>query len=280
MKISEGLKFDITNHDYHFGFLKNVLGSSGVSKLYRYSPEHFLAYINQEEKDPTPALVFGSAYHVFILEREKFSQKVAIVPEINRRTKAGQAEYKEFLEKHKGKHIIPVVGNSQINGYDKILAMAKTMDRYKTASSIFNNPGVFEQTVVWKDPTFGFWCKARFDFHIQTLRLIIDLKTTMDASEDSFRKSIANMDYDLSAAWYTTGMQNITGHTYQYIWVVQEKDPPYSVALYEADQEILDNGRKKIRPTLEIYDACMRSGEWPGYPDAVRKIQLPGWALV
>lgn len=279
-KLESGLCL-VSNHDYHFGILKDALGSSGLKKLYRLTPAHYQAYINEEEKPPTPALRFGDAYHVYTLEREKFDKKIAIRPEINRRTKAGQAEYAKFMKENEGKTIIPEIGNSTENGMDLVLKMAEVLERdYKTASSIFRNPGVFEQTVLWQDPLFGYWCKARFDYHIPSLRLIIDLKTTLDASEDAFSRSISNLDYDLGAAWYTTGMQIVTGHPYQYIWVAQEKEPPYGVALYEADQEILDNGRKKIRPTIELYDECMQNNTWPGYPDKVSPIKLKSWGLV
>ena len=65
------IKYDIvedSNETYHNN--KEYISSTGLKKL-KVSPAHYKEYL-EEKKEPTPALIFGSAYHTYCLEVDKF----------------------------------------------------------------------------------------------------------------------------------------------------------------------------------------------------------------
>ena len=43
---------------------------------------------------------------------------------------------------------------------------------------------------------------------------------------------------------------------------------------------VLEPGRAVYRRDLATYAECLRSGEWPGYPEEIRELELPAWARV
>ena len=50
----------------------------------------------QKDLEPSPALLEGRVQHTVFLEHHKFAEEFVIQPNIDRRTKAGKAEYEDF----------------------------------------------------------------------------------------------------------------------------------------------------------------------------------------
>jgi hypothetical protein len=59
---------------------------------------------------------------------------------------------------------------------------------------------------------------------------------------------------------------------------VQEKTPPYLVAVYELDALAMEAGRARNRRAAEMFRDCTEAGVWPGYSSEVELISLPPWA--
>jgi hypothetical protein len=108
--------------------------------------------------------------------------------------------------------------------------------------------------------------------------MIVDLKTTTDASPGAFRRSIASLRYHLQDAWYTTAARIIHGLDADppFVFVAQEKDPPYLVGIYQLDDEDRAVGRALMRQAVATFARCLATDEWPGYPAQV--LTLPRWA--
>jgi len=138
-----------------------------------------------------------------------------------------------------------------------------------------------ERGVFWDDPTHGFLCKCKPDVDNPNLKFLADLKSTISAAPTNFAKSCANFNYDTQAAHYLTGINQATGEHYQdFLFIAQEKTEPFAVAVYRADQEMVDNGRAKIRPLLPVYAECLKTGVWPAYDNTqISDLSLPYWAL-
>ncbi|MCC7277478.1 MAG: PD-(D/E)XK nuclease-like domain-containing protein, partial [Chromatiaceae bacterium] len=58
-----------------------------------------------------------------------------------------------------------------------------------------------------------------------------------------------------------------------------EKAPPFAVGVYRLPDAALELGRRRWAEACRTYAACVESGQWPGYGDAIRELILPGWAL-
>jgi exodeoxyribonuclease VIII len=101
-----------------------------------------------------------------------------------------------------------------------------------------------EASYYWRDPGSNLLLKARPDLVNKKKRILLDFKTTTDASFNSFRRSIANFSYDIQSAFYLDGVNAALGTDFnRFIFVAVEKQAPYEIALYELDEASIDVGR-------------------------------------
>lgn len=160
--------------------------------------------------------------------------------------------------------------------WDAVHKAAKAIKDHPAASKLIG-AGKAEQSVYWNDPLTGELCRCRPDWWRDD-NIVVDLKTTENASKDGFAKSIANFRYDVQAAFYLDGIELATGKRPRgFVFVAIEKKPPFAVGVYVLDAETLDAARLVYQKDLQAYAACQQSGEWPGYGDKIQTINLPAW---
>jgi exodeoxyribonuclease VIII len=112
------------------------------------------------------------------------------------------------------------------------------------------------------------------------LPLIVDLKSTEDASAEGFAKSAWNFRYWVQAAWYVDGIEQATGQRPDaFVFAAFEKSAPYACAFYFADEAMLDMGRREYRRLLRVLADCTAADRWPGYTTDVMPLGVPAWAL-
>lgn len=162
--------------------------------------------------------------------------------------------------------------------WDQLHAMANAVHSHPAAGALLTGcPGEAEKSVYWNDATTGVLCRCRPDWWRDD-NVIVDLKTTEDASPEGFAKSMANYRYDVQAAYYLDGVQQATGKRPKaFVFIAVEKKPPYGVGVYVLDSDSLELGRAQHQHDLRIYAECVRTGEWPGYGDKIQTISLPAW---
>jgi hypothetical protein len=267
-----GIYSGITNDDYHGGV---GVSKSGLDVLAR-SPLHYWSkYIdpNRERKEPTPAMKLGTAIHTAVLEPDEFSKRHMVAPVVDRRSKDGKATWEQF------------VADAEAAGADLISAddfatcqaISRQVREHPTARKVFAN-GTPELSAYWTDKETGLLCKCRPDW--LGLPLIVDLKSTEDASAEGFAKSAWNFRYWVQAAWYVDGIEQATGQRPDaFVFGAFEKSAPYACAFYFADEAMLDMGRREYRRLLRILADCTAADRWPGYTTDVMPLGVPAWAL-
>jgi hypothetical protein len=164
---------------------------------------------------------------------------------------------------------------------DEVEAMARAIWAHPVAGKLFEpDRGKAEQSLFWQDPDYGIWRRARLDWQLPGLRLIIaDYKTTTDASPAAIRKTVANLNYHMQAAWYTDAIQALgLGDDPAFLFVFQEKTAPYLITIAELDDEAIRAGRARNRDACEIWRDCTQADVWPGYSQDIELITLPPWA--
>jgi hypothetical protein len=261
----EGLHENIPNEEYH---RHRSMNSGSLKNLLR-SPAHFVADRKSPPKS-TPALNFGSATHSFLLQPEL--NEIAVIPtDINKRTNVGKLEFAawEFISDDK----IKVTASE----WQTIHAMIDLLLSSDTAQMLFKK-GLVEVSAFWKHPIFNFECRARPDFMVDDLNIIVDHKGCQDASPQEFAKTVINYGYDIQAAWYTQGLEILTGKKWDFVWIAQEKVPPYAYAFYQATPELLYRGQNLCNKASQRFSKCLKTGDYPGYLDELVLVQLPGWA--
>jgi hypothetical protein len=241
-----------------------ALNFSGLKYLEK-SPAHYKAYL-ENPPAPTAAMEFGTAVHLAILEDGLNSGKIIERPEgIDRRSKLG----KLFYEDNADKIILPA------DDFQALKNIRDAIFNHPTASKLLDpKEGEAEQSYFWTDPETGAKCKLRADF-LRHDGLVVDLKTSADASPREFRRSIWNFKYHWQSAFYLAGLSHLAGEPLnQFIHVVVEKQAPYGVGVYVLDDESLQLAKEEIKGLMRLYAECEASGNWPTYDTDIKNISI------
>lgn len=245
------------------------------SELWRIheSPQKF-RYQKDHPGDPTPALLFGQVFHKLALEPETFAQEYVVAPECNRRTKEGRQTWESFLESSQGKTVIPA------ELYAQAASMCESLSAVPFAVKLLN--GRRELPFFWKDELTGEECKCRVDCLIENFSrpVVVDLKSTTDASTDGFIRSAINYGYDFQAAMYCEGVEANIKKAPMFVFIAVEKEPPYAVNIMQADELLLRHGFGLYRSLLDTYHDCKQTGNWYGYlgkNNQINTLALPAW---
>lgn len=246
-----------------------AIGHSGILRMLK-SPAHLREYLDYPHQ-LTPAMAFGSAVHSFILEPKRFSEEYSVAEKFDRRTKEGKEAAAKFDAENQGKTLIT---SEELATLTLIRA---SVHSHKGAARLLSR-GDAELSVFWNDPATGIACKCRTDWFDG--EAITDVKSCTDASLNGFSRSVATFGYDVQAAFYVDGIKAATGMELPFNFIAAEKDAPHAVAVYRADPEVIEVGRKKYRAALQLLKWCQESGSWPAYqPEGeIELISLPRWA--
>lgn len=260
------------NADYH----RHSAVSKSHLDLVARSPLHYWArYVdpNRVEPEPTPAMLLGTALHTHVLELDAWDSRYVMAPEgIDRRTKQGKAEWEAFSTAAAGRTVI------SRSDAEQVMQMARAVYKHPAAAMLLNLPGAAETTHMWTDTFTGLECKCRPDWLTSDGSIVVDLKTTEDASPAGFRKSISSWRYHLQASWYLDGLQAATGQRpSQFVFVCVEKKWPHAVAVYAADDEMIAAGAATAARDLALLAECKAAERWPSYSEQIELISLPGW---
>jgi hypothetical protein len=178
----------MNNADYH---AHSAVSKSHLDQVAR-SPLHYWArYLdpNRIVPEPTPAMAIGSAVHTHVLELDQWDARYVSAPDgIDRRTKAGKAEWEAFTAAATGRTVLPKADA------DLVMRMAHSVFSHPAAAMLLALPGKAETTHMWTDAATGLQCKCRPDWLTDDGRLLVDLKTTEDASPREF----GQVDRDLA----------------------------------------------------------------------------------
>ena len=261
----------MNNTDYH---AHAAVSKSHLDQVAR-SPLHYWArYLdpNRIVPEPTPAMAIGSAVHTHVLELDQWDARYVSAPDgIDRRTKAGKAEWEAFTTAATGRTVLPKADA------DLVMRMAHSVFTHPAAAMLLALPGKAETTHMWTDAATGLQCKCRPDWLTDDGRLLVDLKTTEDAGR-GFAKSIAQWRYHVQASWYLDGIEQATGtRPEQFLFACVEKKAPYAVAVYAADAEMIAAGAQTAARDLDVLATCKAANAWPGYSDQIEPISLPPW---
>jgi hypothetical protein len=251
--MKDGIYDDIDIKDYHEN--REIVSSTGLKQA-KKSTRNFVWYvIHGTERKLT--FDFGNAFEVALMDAvngtKDFEETTAVLPTktwteealaVNPALVSPKASktYKEleqaFLEENQDKYLIPDVGSESKEWIDHMVYSCKS------------NPTIFkllqgttyQKSLVWTDPETGVKCKTRPDICMVKKNVVLDIKTTIDASPRGFAKQVANMDYPLQAVMQCQGCLHtgLMPEINKYFWLAVEKSAPFNVALYELTQDDLE----------------------------------------
>jgi PDDEXK-like domain of unknown function (DUF3799) len=234
---------------------RDALSASLIKPLLQ-SPAHFQLALAQPFKR-TDALDFGSLMHLLVLEPHLVEDQVAVFPGV----KDGRdADYKAFARLNADKLVVD----------EDTFALArnlvpKTLERTYKGRSVgkFIEESVCEASLYFKDPTTGLLLRIRPDIHHPDVTF--DLKTTRCSTAPEFVRDAVSLHYDLSAFMYSLGRSLYEGTPVAkpFVFIPIESSAPHSVFCVTAGSSFLDNGARKYKECLSLYQACTSTGFWP-----------------
>jgi hypothetical protein len=168
--------------------------------------------------------------------------------------------------------------------YDDVLLMVEAAHRQLSASELgiknLYTEGDSELTYIWEEN--GTWFRVRPDWishkKIGGKKLVIDFKTT-GMSADPSRFKAADHGKDIQYALYRRGIKAIEGESPRFIFMTQETYAPYLCSFVGLDPATADIAKQKVEYGKFMWEQCMASGEWPGYPQRVCYVEPKPWEL-
>lgn len=239
------------------------------------SPEKFKFNL-EHPIEQTPAMAFGSACHKLILEPADFGKEYAIAPTVDRRTKEGKAAWEAFCNDNPGKTVV-TQGDAEV-----MHEMEQALERCPLANKLIRGKGTSEEAFFWTDPETGEKCKIKTDRIVRYNRrtYVVDYKTCKSADTNRFNNDIWKLGYHLQAGMYTEGVMRAKKLKKRpgFLFVAQEKDPPYAVNVIEVSEDVMKVGVAKFYELIEKYHECKMVDIWPGYCDGIpNETTLPWW---
>lgn len=264
----------VSNSEYHND---KAIGSSILKLIHNSTVFHAV----NKTWDETPAMTIGNAVHALMLEPETYRDQFAVAPKVDRRTKAGKAEWAAFCEESGDKTILTM------DDSEKVLAIVNALSSHPIASRVLSG-GEGEHSYFAPDEKTGLMLKCRPDY--VNGGALIDLKTTRDASFEGFSRQIGNLGYHLQAAFYLDVYNNSQGTDLnEFFFVAVENGTPHGVAVYQLDEAHIEAGRQAYRQALDTYAEYLelkmnekepgKIDSMFGYPCEIQKIQVPYYLL-
>lgn len=190
----------MSNAEYH---AHKAISKSKLDAA-RKSGRHLYDMLYGPPRDSTAAFDMGTVLHASALPGENADDIVVRMPAgMKKTTKEGKA----FVDEHKGKIILNCTDAYVLD------QMMLSMRQHPFTSSFVNGElkGKSEQSFFCTDTETGLELKARPDFILDDFSLIIDLKSTRDASPKGFQLSVANYRYFVQASHYLDCVEMETG---------------------------------------------------------------------
>lgn len=189
---------------------------------------------------------------------------------------------REWLPKLQGRDVLPA---DTIDDVHTMAGIARSLPISRVVFDQLAEHVRCEVSMFVRDPATGQRLKIRPDLAVMPCQsfqdgLIIDGKSTMDASPAVFSRQVWNLDYGLQAAFYTRVYQQAlkTRGRPTFLWLAQEKERPFASKYYAAGADLLAHYDSVIDALLPRVAECHRTGVWPGYGEGVETLAMPAWA--
>jgi len=275
-KISEPGIYDIPIEIYHDDpCIEPSISSSGLRIIENQSPAHYWATspynpdrIEEEQKDH---FNLGSAAHTLILGESGFRDKYVVRPAKwdSWRTTAAKEWRDEMVDLGR-----MVLTDEQIAA---IRGIAANMEKHPEIKQGILR-GQIEKSLIWKDQETGIWLRARPDVIPTDSNIVIDLKTTADATARSVMRGFVDHGYHIQLAIIRWGFQAVLARDVEMFGMVYaETKPPHVVTVRPVDDNFIYWGMCVARRALRKFAECMEKQEWPGYETDGIPISPPDW---
>lgn len=265
---------ELTNEEYHEN--KFYISRSAIMDFNKSPYTYWAKHLNpfRPKKDSTAAMQMGSAFHTMILEPDLFWDNYDICPPKVLLKDVGRDVY----EAYKAKLTELETTKKVILTYeeDKILCeMQQKFFSNEQAMQLVKDARI-ENSFFWQDEHSTLLLKSRPD--ILHENIIVDLKTTSDASPRAFQNEMVKYGYHIQFAMIRDAVEKIEGRRItNFINLVIETKYPYNMAIYIIDEFAVDEGQVKYKNICLDMKRSLEENSFQDY--GIQTISLPKWAI-
>lgn len=239
--------------------------SASFLKSCSFSAWHGWKYLH-EPFEPTAAMDFGSAVHCKLLEPQKFDSRFAVAQtKFDRRTKAGKEAAEAFEKEHAGKIVLTSDDGSRLS---RIVESCLAIPIVKEALTTFEKE---------KELDLGDF-KGKLDLVDLKNRVIIDVKTTRDATAREFVSQSLSLRYDIQLFHYA---QLLGLGPMPTVYTIAIESDSAQVACYDVTDIVIskfthNRYQKALQTAYEVLEmkACP-----PKFSTDIVNLTLPKWAI-
>jgi len=218
---------DLTNEEYHS--LHEYVSSTTVKTIAKKGYWHYQAELKLQ-REPSPDLIFGSAFHHWMLERDSFYDYYAVEKKVDGRTKEGKEYKAQFRQLSEGKQVINELDMQIINNMEEAF-MDWCDANPDIAAEYFDENSKSEVSYLGEytdDQYQKTKVRVRFDRFNLDSKTGFDLKSCRDIAK--FKSDSYNLKYDLQDVHYRLIADD-------FIFIAIEKTAPYNVQAFRISKE-------------------------------------------
>lgn len=228
------------------------------------------------------SMAIGSAVDMILTDPEK-AKKMILVDD---RRRVAEVKEEQAQQRSAGYIVLKQAERDDAKG------MAESLSEHPLMQAVLAHPKLEAQKTYYaRDPTTGLKLQAKPDFVVPSAdsgrKIVIDIKTTQDASQDGFSKAMSSYCYDMQAALYL----DVVPDSIRFYFAAVESAAPYLCMMYEPHPEDIDRGRGAYQRALWLFAACLGDDDpekdwqaketWPGLwtPEKpIKQVELQFWA--
>ena len=265
------IDYEMSNEDYHDKKLHPHISSSDVKEVAKTSTLHWALKQARPRKE-TPAMLKGTCIHALILEPEK--DLIATYDGIRR----GKDWDKAKAAADKAGKVI--VKPDELEEYQSIASAA-----FETCPDLLKfvqQPNfVAEASVFTECDVTGLPIKVRPDGLLMPKKkgdkaIVLDVKTTVDASPEGFPRQINKYLYSVQAAFYMNTLRCAKIPCERFIFAAVDGDTGITV-LHELSELYLKYSENKMYEAMHKLAEAKESGKFDTGWTGVNTVHLPSW---
>lgn len=260
MELNKFIK--VTDAEYHS---HPAIGSHKFMQLLR-SRRHMETYAPKE----TPAMRFGRLVHKAVLEPEEFLLHMKIIPECDKRTKAGKELYEAFIATTCDTDLL--VTPSELETFQRMIESTQKKKSFREIMGpgcLFEHAAFFEGELYTPFGIDRISTKIKPDVINPSKDYIVDLKTCINANE--FKRDIFRYGYHFQAAFYSYYVALVLGRKVDFYFIALEKESPHELIVYKMSHELLGIGYELFQKAEANYIITQKG---QGYIDDIQELTI------
>lgn len=233
------------------------------------------AHLAHSLENPEPgsdAMLLGSYLHAMVLAPQLLETDYIVHGSIDRRTRDGKAEWDAITKRANLTGATPIPASLAAQAS----AMATAIRSHVDCARLINILSDREITVI--GDIAGRPAKAKLDgiIRLAGASIIVDLKTTSDASPLGFANAAARHHYYHQAAWYARLLEQHLPPVDDVLLLAVETNPPHLCSVYRVPATARAAADQRI-DALAARWWLVAEGDRSGYPTGITNLDPPRW---